>query len=384
MSDRRLTHSISIDALDATLVERPAPGKAPTAFRIWAAGENRSDDGSIYFTKESAIALMAEQVARGRLYPFDFDHLSVMTDRPADAGRASGWHQIECRDDDAGEPELWAVNCDWCQDVRAGLEETPPRWRYFSPTFRVSKSAEVTSYLNCALCINPLTHELPSLASVAAADQPQPEKDTPMDPKKAALAALAELNTDGASDEDKEKIAHLQAYLENFDKKSESGDEDPPPAKKDDAEKEEEGDSDSSQETEKKSAASDSSDEVKHAASMAKELVDMKRQLEKVEISALLDKRTDLPESVKTWAAGQTVAVVRGFLGAAPKKLAELNTKTVAQGAPLSLEADEVTKLMGLVVETKIDPEFPAHGGMILHTVRPSDYRAHVASKGKV
>lgn len=155
--------SIGLAADDASLVERPGPGRAPSAFRIWAAGENVTDEGQVNFTPASAEAVIEEQAARGRLYPFDFDHLSVVTDRPAESGRAAGWHRLAVRESATG-PELWAVDIEWCADVKAGLESKPPLWRYFSPAFRTIDS-EVTSYINCALCINPLTHQLPSLAS---------------------------------------------------------------------------------------------------------------------------------------------------------------------------------------------------------------------------
>lgn len=187
-------------SLESELVERDASG-VPTAFRIWKGGENPSDGGTDFFTKASADALMAEQAARGRKYSIDFDHLSLTHNRPAEAGRAAGWNELEVRGED-----LWAVNVEWCADVRAGLEEKPPRWRFFSPAFQ-RKGREITSYINMALCINPLTHGLPSLASI----QPNKEKETePMDPKEALQALLS-----GAECSDEMKAAIKKAYLED-------------------------------------------------------------------------------------------------------------------------------------------------------------------------
>lgn len=182
-------HAMLIDT-SSPLVERAAPGLAPTAFRIWAFGENPCDDGSVFFTDASAIALLDEQTARARVYSIDFDHLSLTANRPAESGRAAGWHTIDVRDDANGNPELWAVNVEWCADAKAGLEETPPRWRFFSPAFLTNDEGEITSYVNLALCINPLTHGLPSLA--AHTEQGDPSMD-----KKTLLAALAAL---GGSD----------------------------------------------------------------------------------------------------------------------------------------------------------------------------------------
>lgn len=152
------------------LVERPAPGKAPTAFRIWAAGTNTCDGGkTVVFSERSAELLLEEQRARGRLYSFDFDHRSMMKDAPPEAAKASGWHVLEVRAHE-GRPELWASACDWTAEARAGLEADPPEWRYFSPCFDVDDAREVISYANCALTNNPLTHGIPALASAVGAE----------------------------------------------------------------------------------------------------------------------------------------------------------------------------------------------------------------------
>ena len=151
------------------LVERPAPGRAPVAFRIWASGRNLMDDGqTVVFSERSAEALLAEQASRGRLYSFDFDHRSMMPDVSPEAGRAAGWHVLDVRKDENSKPELWASSCDWTAGARAGLEATPPDWRYFSPCYEVDPATrEVVSYVGCALTNNPLTHGTPALASAA-------------------------------------------------------------------------------------------------------------------------------------------------------------------------------------------------------------------------
>lgn len=168
MSDQeRSILSIAELAAGRSLVERPAPGKAPTAFRIWAHGPNECDGKTVVFSDRSADALLAEQLARGRLYSFDFDHRSMMPDVSPEAGKAAGWHVLDVRHHE-GHPELWATRCDWTTEARAGLEADPPEWRYFSPCFDVDpKTREVVSHVNCALTNNPLTHGLPALASAA-------------------------------------------------------------------------------------------------------------------------------------------------------------------------------------------------------------------------
>lgn len=157
--------SIAELAAGRPLVERPAPGKAPTAFRVWAYGPNECDGKTVVFSERSAEALLAEQTERGRLYSFDFDHRSLMPDAPPDAAKASGWHRLEVREYE-GKPELWASSCDWIAEARAGLEAKPPEWKYFSPCYgRDPETSEVVSYINCALTNNPLTHGIPALAS---------------------------------------------------------------------------------------------------------------------------------------------------------------------------------------------------------------------------
>lgn len=158
---------LSIAELSArrVLVERPGPGRAPTAFRIWASGTNVVDGKSVVFSERSAAALLAEQESRGRLYSFDFDHRSMLPDSTPEAGKAAGWHVLEVRRY-GGKPELWARSCDWTTEARTGLEATPPTWRYFSPCYEVDpKTREILSYVGCALTNNPLTHGVPALAS---------------------------------------------------------------------------------------------------------------------------------------------------------------------------------------------------------------------------
>ena len=148
-------------------VERPTRGTAPSAFRIWKAGTNVTDYGPHEFTERSARMLMAEQAKRGNLYAVDVDHMSLNPEAPPESHRAVGWHRLEVRDGDGG-PELWAVDCQWTDAVRAGLESTPPEWRYFSPAYDV-KDGEIVSYLNTALTNNPATHQVTALATVRIA-----------------------------------------------------------------------------------------------------------------------------------------------------------------------------------------------------------------------
>lgn len=372
--------AVVVDANDDALVERPGPGMAPTAFRIFAAGANHADDGAVYFTEDSATALLAEQDARGRLYPFDFDHLSLLPDRPAEAGRASGWHRLAVRDGAEG-PELWAVEIEWCVDAKAGLEEQPPRWRYFSPAFSVGKGAEVTSYVNCALCINPKTHGLPALAAMVE------RKEQAMDPEK-KKSVLAALLAKAASDDEK---SALQAAIDDLGGDEEKKAEDCGDEKKDAVEPDDD---------EEKEVAGDKSDEKEgekeksHSRALAADVVALNEKVERLErekaVENELKKHPHIPDSFRAWALGENVNTVRAALaqvknmnamrGAKPTQGAEGLGAVQLQGA----EREAMDRAMGINRNpVKMPSVDPATGVFTLHTVRPTDFRAFMAEQAK-
>ena len=143
-------------------VERPGPNRAPTAFRIWKAGDNPTSKGMARFTEYSAQLVMGDFLARGNLLSIDIDHMSLDPNAPPQNHGAAGWHSLQVRPG----PELWAVGVQWVDWVQAGLEKDPPEWRYFSPAFDVDKATrEVILYLNTALTNNPATWHVTQLAS---------------------------------------------------------------------------------------------------------------------------------------------------------------------------------------------------------------------------
>lgn len=199
MSKRILHMLAEILPSDPDAVEYAEGQKYPKAFRLFRAGENTTDDGVFVFTERSASLLLEQQATRKRQYPFDFDHLSLLSDRPATSGRAAGYHSLAVRNG-----ELWAVDIDWCADVKDGLSQDPPLWRYFSPAFDARKSGEVISYTNCAICINPKSHDLPALA----AEAPQPSETRN---KKEKAMTVEELLKIIASLPDEQKAEVLKA-----------------------------------------------------------------------------------------------------------------------------------------------------------------------------
>lgn len=184
-------------------VERAGPSSAPTAFRIWKAGANPTDHGVHVFSEESAKRLMAEQAVRGNLFSIDVDHLSLNKTAPPEARKAVGWHKLAVRDGKDG-PELWAVEVQWTDAVRAGLEKDTPEWRYFSPAYDVDKrTSEIIAYANTALTNNPATwsvtqlatreHAIMNYSAIAAAlfgDDDEKKKEA-----RAAIAKMSESET---------------------------------------------------------------------------------------------------------------------------------------------------------------------------------------------
>ena len=279
-------------------VER-ATGGAPTAFRIWHAGANATDHGTHVFSADSAKRLMAEQAARGNLYSIDADHLSLNDQAPPESRKAVGWHRLEVRDSKTG-PELWAVDVQWTEAVRAGLQKDPPEWRYFSPAYDVSKeSGEIVAYLNTALTNNPATWSVTALASrttkgtamkytdILAALMGQDEEK-----KAAAVATLAAAFPDkgdgeGEGDKDKPKPKEEKKASEEEGKEkaeSKKAAEDPP-----------------KHDEEKKAAIAATKDLAAQNAALTQRVTALEADKLAQERAEILASRKDLgPELVKT------------------------------------------------------------------------------------
>lgn len=351
MSRRRLFAGVMAQGVGSDTVERPSKGEAPTAWRIWTSGENFSDKGSIFFTNESARLLLSEQEARQRRYVVDFDHLSLTTDRPAEAGRAAGWHSLAVRNG-----ELWAVDVEWCADAKAGLEEKPPRWKYFSPAFHVDKSDQVVSYVNCALCVNPLSRGIPELAAFT--------RGKTMDLKKvlALLAAMAE--GEGVSDEQKQAVAAALSFLSPEEKKDNPEEK---PEEKKDAEKSE----DTPPPPSPASPPAAKEDEKEKASAVGVgSLAALAARLEVFEVREALTGRVDIPEGQRRWLRGQPLAVVRSYLAEVPRGTAERHASaTLGDGAPMGLQGEELEMLnraMGIRSKEKSGPERDEFGRLVL------------------
>lgn len=377
-------------------VERLGPGRAPSAFRIWRAGENVADDGSVFFTEQSAQALLVEQASRARPYSIDFDHLSLSTNRPAEAGRAAGYHVLEARKDASGAPELWAINVEWCADVRAGLEEDPPRWRYFSPAFVVDEDAVIASYVNLALCINPMTHGIPLLASKKSATEKHASRSEHTEARMSAEEMLAALDAMIEATEDANQKAALVAAREALaaTASSDDGGEKVVTDSKTD-EGEGGGDEEKKTDEEKKAAVEKTAAAKAHAvadsdpvAILTREVMELRRKDEARDIEALFATNKGLPEAFKAHCRTRSLEDAKAMIAAMPRlhavrKESPSQTKTDAGEAMDPREADAMDRAMGVKSATAIAPTRLPDGRFQMHNIRPSDLARMNAQKAK-
>jgi len=326
-------------ALTQDGVERPGPNAAPTAFRIWSAGANATDMGRHVFSETSAALLMSTQAKRGNKFSIDVDHLSLNDTAPPESRKAVGWHRLAVRQSVNG-PELWAVDVEWTDAVKAGLEKNPPEWRYFSPAYHIAKDGEIDQYINTALTNNPATHDVTALASMVR---------TSMDYKEMASALFGE-------DDDKKKAAkesytkmselEKKAFKAAWKAASDFGDSDGDVDKKDEPKKEEATKAAASEDDKKKEeaaiAATKASEDAKKeeakvaAAASARELTLAARvqSLESAaaaraaadaaaadvrEREAIFAKRPDISQAIRATLATLPLDGLRKFVEAMPR-----------------------------------------------------------------
>jgi phage I-like protein len=153
----------------ARAVEADAEGKAPTAVRLWRAGLNKTDKGNVRFSPRSARLVMQAYKRRGNPLVFDFEHESMLSaDKRGGAAMrgvgATKHADLEVRNDEMGQPELWATNIQWTDEAARQIETGERRqispWCSFD-----TETREVTEIINCALCREGATHFGTILAS---------------------------------------------------------------------------------------------------------------------------------------------------------------------------------------------------------------------------
>lgn len=148
--------------------------KAPTSFRIWAAGINQTSKGPVNFTPEAAKSVMSAYERAGLKLAIDFEHASSPIANPTldvnDPPAMGGYLAVKLVSSKQG-PELWADGVEWSDCGREFAEpgvvccakhqiESGQR-RYFSPDFLVNtKTSEPATLNRIALCAEPATYGL--------------------------------------------------------------------------------------------------------------------------------------------------------------------------------------------------------------------------------
>jgi hypothetical protein len=135
-------------------------------FRIFAEGKIKTDYGLSLMTPKAGREIIKKFVARGNDMMIDLRHFSISPTATREQSEALGWIRcpsgLEYIDGDG----LYAVGVQWDTEIKAGLECTPPKWKYFSPYYDQDKKTKViTELLNVALTNMPATHALNRLAA---------------------------------------------------------------------------------------------------------------------------------------------------------------------------------------------------------------------------
>lgn len=175
-------------------------------FRIFAEGKIKTDYGLSVMTPKAGREIIKKFRERGNDMMIDLRHFSISPTATAKQSEALGWircpNGLEYVDGDG----LYATGVQWDPEIKAGLECTPPKWKYFSPYYDQDKKTKViTELLNVALTNMPATHGLNRLAA---------ERSGSMDLKMLGALMLALSMAADAGDENaKSYLAQLTAGL---------------------------------------------------------------------------------------------------------------------------------------------------------------------------
>ncbi|KYF64541.1 S49 family peptidase [Sorangium cellulosum] len=195
-----------------------------------------------------------------------------------------------------------------------------------------------------------------------------------------ALRALAE-------GDDEEKAKKAKAALVALGEEEAEDDEEP---KKDEGEEkakaEDEPKKDEKKEEAKAAASAGTpSAATAAAAAVAAENVELKARLDRLEISAMLDKRPDLSPTVRKWCLAQTPDVARSFLEQASKPTAQRHEKASQPKAGPALlegrERDELDEAMGIRKAGASGPSKDEHGRFTINVETPAQTRARLAAQ---
>lgn len=172
------------------------PSELPTEFRLFKAGWNESQKGSVLFDEQAAKSVMQAFHQWGVDLMIDLEHQAIFgTAAEPTAKDSRGWFKLEVRSG-----ELWATNVKWTDDGASRVLQK--RQRYISPAFHVDQeTSRVVAVLNVALVSMPATNQAIPLiaASIGAKMDPKMVKD--------ALEALIAGDSEKAASMLKDMIA---------------------------------------------------------------------------------------------------------------------------------------------------------------------------------
>lgn len=132
----------------------------PSEFRIFCFGENDTSKGIFTLTREDATKIVAERARQNKgEVNLDYDHLGATQPMIAGEAKASGWCNVEIRDDG-----LWAVNVRWTPKAQQMLRDA--EYRFFSPAFKV-EGKRIVSLGNIALVNQPAMMDIQPLVAAS-------------------------------------------------------------------------------------------------------------------------------------------------------------------------------------------------------------------------
>jgi hypothetical protein len=104
----------------------PDSGDAPSEFRIWKWGENKTLKGTVVLDEASAKAVVNAFRDHGVELAIDYEHQTFNAEDNGKEAPAAGWFTPEVREDG-----LWATAVRWTDRASAYLKAK--EYRYFSP-----------------------------------------------------------------------------------------------------------------------------------------------------------------------------------------------------------------------------------------------------------
>lgn len=174
--------------LFARAIEASVDGEAPEAARLWRAGWNKTDKGDLNFTPRSAKLVMKAFADRANPLVWYYEHedripLEERGGAPMKGVCSAPSSVLTIRQDESGQPELWAEQIAWTDEAKRQIR-TGER-RQLSPIAAFdSDTREIVEILNVSLCAEGATHHGTLLASAG--------RDSGMDDLLAALMSAIE------------------------------------------------------------------------------------------------------------------------------------------------------------------------------------------------